>query len=299
VSRAAVLAAVAVLALACDRTPPASPAGSGPDDDVVSRRVVEHFRKAVTTPGLTFRVTQLDDAEIPGWRKGNLEVALGQQTQNVSFYVSGDGRWLFRGDAVDLTVDPLADVRRKLTLAGRPSQGPADAPVTVVEFTDYQCPFCARAEAALREEVLPGLGDRVRLVVKHLPLTGIHPWAEDAAVAAECAFRQGQDAFWSMHRALYARQAEITRETLRADVLAAARGRRLDASRLEACLRDRATLDAVRADADEAEALGVTSTPTFFVNGRRVTGAQVTEQLAPIIREELRAAGGAEARLQD
>src|SRR6266481_2192539 len=80
-------------------------AGGGPaaDEASVSQRVVDYFQKTVTTPGLTFKVTKVEDAEIPGWRKGSLEVSLGQQTQNVGFYVSRDGKYLFRGDAVDLT----------------------------------------------------------------------------------------------------------------------------------------------------------------------------------------------------
>src|SRR2546422_385747 len=128
---------------------PGEPTASGPGkptaaDDKVSQRVVDYFQKTVTTPGLAFKVTKIEESEVPGWRKGNLEVSLGQQSQNVAFYVSRDGKFLFRGDAVDLTVDPLEEVRKKIKLDDQPMRGPKDAKVTIVEYSDFQCPFCSR-----------------------------------------------------------------------------------------------------------------------------------------------------------
>lgn len=261
-----------------------------PDDATVSHRVVEHFRKTVTTPGLTFRVLRLADAEIPGWRKGALQVALGDQTEDVIFYVTRDGRWLFRGNAVDLTVDPLLDIQRRIAVTGEPARGPANAPVTLVEYSDFQCPFCARLYETLERDVLPRYGDRVRFVYKHQPLSNIHPWAEDAAIAAECAGRQGPDRFWAMYRGLFERQKDLTVDNLPTQVADIGRAAGMDTGQLSACVAARETRDQVRAEAAEADALGVTSTPTFFVNGRRLTGAQTAEVLRGLIDEELAAA---------
>src|SRR5437899_10876555 len=113
-------APLALLLAACGGGPGG---GGGPaaNDAAVSQRVIDYFQKTVTTPGLTFKVTKVEDSEIPDWRKRNLEVSLGQQTQNVAFYVSRDGRYLFRGDAVDLTADPRKLVRPKLQVHGEPS----------------------------------------------------------------------------------------------------------------------------------------------------------------------------------
>src|SRR6185503_4140123 len=187
------LVSVVVVLVACGGAggPGAGPAAS---DDTISQRVIDYFQKTVTTPGLTFKVTKMEDSEVPGWRKGNLEVSLGQQTQNIAFYVSRDGKYLFRGDAVDLSVDPLKQVMSKIKLDDQPERGPKDAKVTIVEYSDFQCPFCARAYTTFEQEVMKDYGDKVRFVFKNFPLTSIHPWAEDAALASECAFQQGNDA---------------------------------------------------------------------------------------------------------
>jgi protein-disulfide isomerase len=250
--------------------------GGGPaaSDETISTRVVDYFGKAVSTPGVTFKVTKIEPAEIPGWRKGNLQAALGEQTQDVPFYVSNDGRYLFRSDVIDLTIDPFQAVMQKIKLDGAPSRGPVDAKVTVVEFSDFECPFCARAWEVFEKEVYPQYGDKVRFVFKQMPLTQIHPFSEDAAVASMCALQQGNDQFWKLYNGLFAKQNELNKENLPAKVeeIAAAAG--LDVPKLKECLQARKGLDAVKADQQEAAAVGVTSTPTFFVNGRRVQGAQ-------------------------
>ena len=260
-------------------------------DDVVSQRVIDYFQKTVTTPGLTFKVGKLEDAEIPGWRKGNLEVSLGTQSQNVGFYVSRDGRYLFRGDAVDLSVDPLKQVMSKIKLDDTPERGPKDAKVTIVEYSDFQCPFCSRVYSTLETEVLTQYGDKVRFYFKNFPLTSIHPWAEDAAVASECAFRQGNDKFWAMYNGLFTKQGDITKENLREKSSDIAKDAGMDVGKFQECFDGKQTLDAVHADSNEATALGVNSTPTFFVNGRRLAGAQTADGFKQLIDRELGSAG--------
>ena len=263
--------------------------GGGPaaSDDAIAKSVTQYFEKTVTTPGLTFKVSGLQDSEVPGWRKGNLEVSLGQQSQNVAFYVSRDGRYLFRGDAIDLTVDPLKQVMSKISLADQPSRGPADAKVTIVEYSDFQCPFCSRVYTTLENDVLKQYGDKVRFVFKNFPLTSIHNWAEDGAMASECAFRQGNDAFWKMYDGLFTKQSEITKDNLREKSSDIAKGAGMDVAKFQECFDGKQTADAVKADTSEATALGVNSTPTFFVNGRRLAGAQTAESFKQTIDREL------------
>src|SRR5579871_85787 len=236
-------------------------------------------------------IGQLADAEIPGWRKGTLEVSLGDQHQSVGFYVSRDGRYLLRGDAVDLTIDPLKQVMSKIKLDGVPARGPRDAKVTIVEYSDFQCPFCSRAYATLEDQVLKEYGDRVRFVFKNFPLTSIHPWAEDGAVAAACGAEQGNDQFWVMYNGLFKRQSEITKDNVKDKAVEIGQAGGLDAAKLKDCLDGRKSLDAVKADEAEAASLGVGSTPTFFINGRRVSGAQSYEGFKQIIDQELGAKG--------
>jgi len=267
--------------------------GGGPtaSDETVSQRVVDYFQKTVTTPGLTFKVTKVEDSEIPGWRKGSLEVALGQQTQNVGFYISRDGKYLFRGDAADLTIDPLQQVMNKMDLKNQPERGPKDAKVTIVEYSDFECPFCARVYTTLEQEVLKDYGDKVRFVFKNFPLSSIHPWAEDGAVASECAFQQGNDQFWAMYNGLFSKQGEITKDNLRDKATEIAQGAGMDVAKFQECFDGKKTLDAVKADQSEGTALGVNSTPTFFVNGRRLSGAQTPENFKQLIDQELGAKG--------
>ncbi len=250
--------------------------GGGPaaSDETISTRVVDYFGKAVSTPGVTFKVTKIEPAEIAGWRKGHLEAALGEQKQDVPFYISNDGRYLFRSDAIDLTVDPFQAVMQKIKLDGAPSRGPADAKVTVVEFSDFECPYCAQAWEIFEKQVYPQYGDKVRFVFKQMPLTQIHPFSEDAAVASMCALQQGNEQFWKLYNGLFAKQGELSKENLPAKVEEIATAAGLDVPKLKECLAEHKTLDAVKADQAEAAAVGVNGTPTFFVNGRRVQNTQ-------------------------
>lgn len=243
-------------------------------DDAINQHVVDYFGKAVSTPGVAFKVTKIEPAEMPGWRKGHLEASLGDQKQDILFYVTDDGRYLFRGEAIDLTVDPFVALMNKIKLTGAPSRGPADAKVTVVEYSDFQCPYCGQAWEIFEKEVYPQYKDKVRFVFKQMPLTQIHPWAEDAAVASACALEQGNDQFWKMYDGLFGQQAQITKDNLPAKVEEIATAAGLDVPRLKECLAGRKTIDAVKADQTEAASVGVNGTPTFFINGRRVQNTQ-------------------------
>lgn len=247
-----------------------APAG----DDALNQHVVDYFGKAVSTPGVAFKVTKIEPAEMPGWRKGHLEASLGDQKQDILFYVTDDGRYLFRGEAIDLTVDPFVALMNKIKLTGAPSRGPADAKVTVVEYSDFQCPYCGQAWEIFEKEVYPQYKDKVRFVFKQMPLTQIHPWAEDAAVASACALEQGNDQFWKMYDGLFGQQAQITKDNLPAKVEEIATAAGLDVPKLKECLAGRKTIDAVKADQTEAASVGVNGTPTFFINGRRMQNTQ-------------------------
>jgi protein-disulfide isomerase len=149
---------------------------------------------------------------------------------------------------------------RPMTLTGYASLGPAGAPVTLVVYSDFQCPHCRLASAGLKEVVKEHPGE-VRVVFKHFPLMG-HSASKDAAVAAEAAGRQGR--FWEMHDLLFEHQASLNRQTIRG----LARQVGLDMKRFDADLTDPSLAGRVEASRKEAEALGISSTPTVFVNGR-------------------------------
>jgi protein-disulfide isomerase len=167
----------------------------------------------------------------------------------------------------------------KVASAGHPVEGPKDAPVTIVEFSDFQCPFCRAAESSLKQ-VRDQYGDKVKLVYMDFPL-GFHPHAMDAARAGRCAEDQGK--FWQYHDALFANQGKLGA----ADLKAAAAKLGLDGKRFDACF-DGGKHDAgIRADMAQGQSLGVTGTPTFFINGREIVGAQPPAQFGQVITEEL------------
>lgn len=155
-------------------------------------------------------------------------------------------------------------------------RGPAEAPVTLVEYGDFECPFCGRAEPVVRE-LLADFGD-LRYVWRHLPLSDVHPHAEVAAEASEAAAAQGS--FWEMHDLLLEHQGELTARDLRryAEQLG------LDLARYEEELRRRSHAPRVEGDVDSADLSGVTGTPTFFVNERRHDGAYDIDTLSAAVR---------------
>jgi protein-disulfide isomerase len=160
-----------------------------------------------------------------------------------------------------------------------PSLGPADAPITIVEFSDYQCPYCSRAEPAVKE-IMRRYPKDVRLVYRHLPLP-FHADAQAAAEASVCAW--DQDRFWEYHALLFENQRELGAEQLTA--YASELGLDLDA--FAACQVDDATAERVHADMEEAGALGATGTPTFYINGIMITGSRPVEEFEAMIEAEL------------
>ncbi|MER7544795.1 Na+/H+ antiporter NhaA [Spirillospora sp. NPDC127506] len=155
-------------------------------------------------------------------------------------------------------------------------RGPARAPVTVVEYGDFECPYCGQAEEVIRE-LLAGYGD-VRYVWRHLPLTDVHPQAQLAAQASEAAAAQG--AFWEMHDLLLAHQDELQPR----DLVRYAAELGLDVDRFRADLRAHKGVDQIAEDVDSADLSGVSGTPTFFVNGRRHLGAYDIEGLTAAVK---------------
>ena len=178
--------------------------------------------------------------------------------------------------AVTVSLEPP---RQTIATDGRPAKGPSGAPIEIVEFSDFQCPFCQRANPTV-EQVLKTYGDRIRFVYRHYPLPN-HPDARPAAEASACADAQGK--FWPFHDKLFANPGKLTPPDLKAH--AAAIG--VDTARFNQCVDMHELKDTVDADMKDALAAGVTGTPAFFINGRSLEGAQPFEAFKRVIEEEL------------
>lgn len=171
-------------------------------------------------------------------------------------------------------------IRYDIPTDGYYSRGPANAPITIVEFSDYQCPFCRRWHAEVSQELFAAYPDQIRLVYRNLPLTTIHPDAFSAAEAALCAGEQ--NVYWDYHDKLFGGELLGTEVYLQY-----ARDLSLDLTSFEACLNDRKYQADIQADSDFAVNLGVRSTPTFFINGLAIVGAQPIEIFKQVIDKEL------------
>ncbi len=178
--------------------------------------------------------------------------------------------------AVTIALEPP---RQTIVTDGHPAKGPKDAPIEIVEFSDFQCPFCQRAEPTV-ERVLKTYGDRVRFIYRHYPLPN-HPDARPAAEASACAHEQGR--FWEFHRVLFANTSRLGAADLKAHGVTAG----LDAARFAACVDGREQKARVERDLEEAGLAGVTGTPAFFINGRALEGAQPYDAFKRMIDEEL------------
>ena len=230
------------------------------------------FTVSILIANHAFHGTQLDEAKAGVLAAAICASVLTWAVFRVLFSLPAELRArlvLGRSDAmVDLVeeVDPERDHVR----------GPDDAPVTLVEYGDYECPFCGRAEPVVRE-LLADFGD-LRYVWRHLPLTDVHPQAEYAAEASEAA--GAQDAFWEMHGRLFAHQDRLSAS----DLVEHAEALSLDLDRFEDDLRRHKHAAHVAQDVDGADLSGVTGTPTFFINGRRHMGAYDIESLSAAVR---------------
>ena len=183
--------------------------------------------------------------------------------------------------AVYLTPPPVQ--RIQMNVDGAPFVGAADAPVTIVEFSDFHCPFCQRAEDTVAQ-ILSRYGDRVRVIWRDYPVDNLHPQSRKAHEAARCASDQGK--FWPYQKALFAGPPKQPDQ-----LPAVAQETGLDTASFKACVESGKHQAAVQKDVEEGKRLDVTGTPTFFINGRVLVGAQPLEAFVRVIDDELARSG--------
>jgi protein-disulfide isomerase len=224
---------------------------------------------------------------INGLYEVNVHLSAGAAAKDETYYVSADGKKIIRGTTFDIDQKPFQHDLDLIKTVGAPSFGPANAPLTLVVFSDFECPICREEAKSLRENVPKEFPSEVRVVFKNYPLPTIHPWAVAAAIAGRCVFEQKAEAFWAFHDWIYDKQPEITADNLQAKVLEWAKSATLDTLGLQHCIETRATEPEVNAEIADAKRLNVEATPTLFLNGRRMVGQVPWQNLSQIIRLEL------------
>src|SRR5882672_3053658 len=206
--------------------------------------------------------------------------------QDYKFLLSKDRNTMLRMVKFDLNKDPYAELMSKIDITGRPTRGAKAAKVVVVNFDDFECPFCSRMHEALFPGILKEYGDRVTFIYKDYPLAEIHPWAIHAAVDAGCLAAQNGDAYWDFADYIHANQREVSSEKtpdarLEAlDKLTVLQGQKhnVDVAKLQSCVKAQDE-SGVKASMKQAEAVGVEATPTLFISGEKRDGAQTISEM--------------------
>ena len=207
--------------------------------------------------------------------------------KSLNFLLAKDGSKLLYMTEIDLNEDPYARNMRRIDVTGRPWRGAQDAKVSVVVYDDFECPFCAKAYVTLMNEVMVHYRDRVKIVMKDFPITDAHPWAMRAAIDAHCLADADLRAYWNFSDYVHTHQAEVSAKMKAAgndltaiDTLAREIGQKdgVKPDALQACL---ALQDPGKVEGSMAEgkSLGVSATPTMFINGQEVEGGLTDEQL--------------------
>ena len=247
------------------------------------KRKIADYLMGINSSIEDVEINKIDPLEKSPLVAVEVSVKAGNRDQDTTLFVTEDGGHLILGQVWDLNLTPQAarwqrlskdgqENLEKIDFSDRPVAGNPEAEVVVVEFSDYQCSYCAKANTDLEKRLLDEYGDRVRLVFKHLPLTGIHPWAMKASIAAACGYLQDPPAFWGIHDQLFENQKEITVENLRSQVEGFARETDLNVEEFLDCFDNERTKSVVQADIKEASRLKITSTPTFLLNGAPFKG---------------------------
>jgi len=223
-------------------------------------------------PNVALVVAPPKPSQVEGLLETNIDLTIDGNKQTVKFYVSKDGRFLFQGELSDMTKDPLAQNLAQIEMKDSPSLGDPSAAVTLVEYSDFECPVCRKLHDALRE-MLPTYTGKVRVVFKDFPIEQLHPWARTAALAGRCAYQQDPKTFWKMYDFIYDNQEIISASNSWTKMMDYAGQSGLDAEAFKSCMASPEAGAAVNASRANGQLLDVNSTPTVFVNGRRMVGA--------------------------
>jgi protein-disulfide isomerase len=288
--------ALFLICLGCSaQSPPSPPSPLSPPADIV-RAIERHVRAQYSLPpDVKVILGPLRSSEFANYDALTVTFSSPDKKRDFEFLLSHDHKALVRVTRFDLSSDPYAEIMKKIDVSGRPTRGNKDAKVTVVNYDDFECPFCSRMHATLFPGLFKEYGDRVLFIYKDYPLEEIHPWAVHAAVNANCLAAQNGDAYWDYADYLHGNQHAIGGEggpNAELDKLAILQAQKhnLDVAKLQACLKAQ-DQKAVRASMHEGDIVGVEATPTMFVNGQKLDGAVPPDEVRLALDQALKDAG--------
>jgi protein-disulfide isomerase len=222
----------------------------------------------------------------PGFYRLLVHLSAGDQRMDRSYYTDARGQQIFTGNIWDTSQSPFADNLHRLP-DEQAAFGPADAKVTIVIFSDFQCPYCRQFAQTIRQNVPKKYPADVRVLFADFPLDKIHPWARAAAEAAHCVGDGNPEAFWAFHDWVFQNQGEFNTNNIPEKTLAFAKEKGWDTTKIGACLSGHAAASEVEKNHQAGLALQVQQTPTVFLNGRELGGALPWETVDHLIQMEL------------
>jgi protein-disulfide isomerase len=270
-------------------------AQSAPNDltKKIERQVRSYYK---IPPEVKVQVGALSpSSDFPSYDSVLVTVQSGDKKSDLTFLVSKDRTSMMRMTKFDLSKDPFAATMSKIDVSGRPTRGAKASKVVVVNFDDLECPFCSRLHEMLFPQILKEYGDRITFIYKDYPLVELHPWATHAAVDANCLAGQNGDAYWDFVDYIHANQKDVNDEKTPAarfdelDKLTMLQGQKhsVDVVKLQACIKAQDE-SAVKASMKQAEEVGVDATPTLFINGEKIDGAQPIGTLRAALDQALK-----------
>jgi len=293
-SRIHFLASLLILALAAGCK--AQPAPQTPSDTALTRRIEVMIRsKFGIPPDYSVLLGARKPSQVPGYDTLPVVLTRNGKNSNLDFLISADNTKLARLETFDLAKDPQFNI----DVNGRPVRGNPNAKVTIINFDDLECGYCARMHQTFFPDTVDHYKGLVKFIYKDFPLEEIHPWAVHAAVNANCLAAQSGDVYWTYVDYLHGHGQEINGEDRdlkksfeALDRIARQEGTlgKLDTGRLDACIAKQDE-SKVRASASEAMSLGLEGTPALFIDGEKIPGALPEAQLWVVIDRALRAAG--------
>jgi len=256
----------------------------------ISSEIRSHYN---VPPQVDVAVSAPQPSDVNGYDKIVVTFSSGSHSTNHDFLISKDRKTLANLETFDISKDLMS----KIDVAGRPVRGNAGSKVTIVNFDDFECPFCSRMHATLFPGLLKEYGDRIKIIYKDYPLVEIHPWAMHAAVDGNCLAAQSNEAYWDFADYVHGNQRTISGKSVpeaftNLDQAARDQGAKykIDQEKLNACVKKQDE-SGVRASMAEGDKLGVDSTPTMFINGERLSGAVPEQQMRSLIDRALADAG--------
>jgi protein-disulfide isomerase len=260
----------------------------GPTQPATRDKIIKYIRERFSIPA-TIKITMSDlrESAYPDFLETTITLDDGKDKHTQPLFVSKDMRYLVQGSVFNLGGDPREDIVRLISLQDQPMQGSANAPVTLVEYSDLECPICAHMQEELETEIIPKYGDKLRVVFKEYPLVNIHDWALTGAIAAQCTYQIDPSKYVDFRSAVYKNQATITGDHARDQLLHIAAEVGIDNLKLAACIDSKGSLPRVEANIQEGDALGVGQTPTSFINGRTLVGSPVASDFYKLIDEAM------------